>query len=602
MKLASGYSFIDKISFKLLFFLLFVYQVLFIFQGVNVADEGFHATFYKLIFKEPESVQYNFMFWFSGIVGGSFHYLMADLGLWGIRLAGVIVITATSIISYALLKNYIKPNHLKIGLVLATILINNNHKTLYYDNLSALFYSIIAYFLFKGIEKDNKWKLILAGLFVSLNAFTRLPNLLGLGLAVVIVLAGILNKKSSKYQLTQVFFFFSGFAMTTILVLVFMKAIGHLTYFSNAIALVFKMGSQTKGSNYSLPAMIKGHFVLYIRGFIYSLILLFLLIIPDFLKNLLAKNKRLSEDIFVVSKILIWVLLLVIVVRDVDKNELTLLFFSGFTIISGILIFYSRAAISIKLLMAIALFIFFVYPFGSYLGLLSVGIYTFWLAAPLVIHCLANVKKIQNVFTIGQLTSGFSLVFNVEGYQLKQIKMVIVVLFAALCLEHAYFYPFFDKRNRITQHYAINNEHLRGIYTTRDRAQAINEFLEECKKYVKPGDYVLAYDCMPLFHYLTDTKPYMRNSWPYLYLPSVFKEELNRPLENGNTKLPVVVWQTIRPIGKGADWPTHPVVPDLEWAERNKDRNEALITFLEKNKYKKVWSNTIFDIYIPPGQ
>ncbi len=62
MKPSSGISFIDKISFKLLFFLLFVYQLLFIFQGVNVADEGFHATFYELIFKDPESVQYNFMF------------------------------------------------------------------------------------------------------------------------------------------------------------------------------------------------------------------------------------------------------------------------------------------------------------------------------------------------------------------------------------------------------------------------------------------------------------------------------------------------------------------------------------------------------------
>ncbi len=173
--------------------------------------------------------------------------------------------------------------------------------------------------------------------------------------------------------------------------------------------------------------------------------------------------------------------------------------------------------------MAIALFIFFVYPFGSYLGLLSVGIYAFWLAAPLVIHCLANIKNVQNVFTLGQSTSGFSLVFHVEGTSSNRIKIVIVVFLLALCVEHAYFYPFFDKRNRIKQHYAVNNKHIKGIYTSQERAKAINELLEESGKYIKPGDYVLAYDCMPLFHYLTETKPYMRNSWPYLYMPGIFK-------------------------------------------------------------------------------
>ncbi len=58
------------------------------------------------------------MFWFSGgIVGGSFHYFLADLGfLWGIRLAGVVAITSTIIMTYVLLKSYIKPTHLKVGL------------------------------------------------------------------------------------------------------------------------------------------------------------------------------------------------------------------------------------------------------------------------------------------------------------------------------------------------------------------------------------------------------------------------------------------------------------------------------------------------------
>jgi len=42
--------------------------------------------------------------------------------------------------------------------------------------------------------------------------------------------------------------------------------------------------------------------------------------------------------------------------------------------------------------------------------------------------------------------------------------------------------------------YSIDNKFLSGIYTTKGRSQALNELLHESSKYVKKGDYVLAYD------------------------------------------------------------------------------------------------------------
>ena len=39
---------------KLFFLCLFVYQLLFIFQGIDLSDEGFIATFYQQIFNNPE--------------------------------------------------------------------------------------------------------------------------------------------------------------------------------------------------------------------------------------------------------------------------------------------------------------------------------------------------------------------------------------------------------------------------------------------------------------------------------------------------------------------------------------------------------------------
>src|ERR1700748_3261150 len=109
--------FLDRIGDKTFFLVLFLYQLLFIFQGIDFTDEGFYAAFYQQIFKDPASVQYNFMYWLSGVIGGAWLYLFPSYGLLGIRLGGVLVTTLTIMVSYKLLKNYLNTRHLKIGLL-----------------------------------------------------------------------------------------------------------------------------------------------------------------------------------------------------------------------------------------------------------------------------------------------------------------------------------------------------------------------------------------------------------------------------------------------------------------------------------------------------
>ena len=67
--IGSGFSGMNVYVF---FLLIFIYHVLVIFQGIDFNDEGFHVAFYQQIFNDPESVQYAFWGWLSGIVGGAF--------------------------------------------------------------------------------------------------------------------------------------------------------------------------------------------------------------------------------------------------------------------------------------------------------------------------------------------------------------------------------------------------------------------------------------------------------------------------------------------------------------------------------------------------
>src|SRR5687768_11949217 len=126
----------EKMNTRVFFLLLFLYQLIFIFQGLDFLDEGFTATFYQQFYNDPASVTYNFMFWLSGLVGGTFVYLFPDTGLLGLRFLSVLFTTSTIIIVYNLLKDNLNKTNLKIGLVLVTMCVCQNPKIFHYNFLS----------------------------------------------------------------------------------------------------------------------------------------------------------------------------------------------------------------------------------------------------------------------------------------------------------------------------------------------------------------------------------------------------------------------------------------------------------------------------------
>jgi hypothetical protein len=581
MEKRSILSWLERMDVKLFFGLLFLYQLIFIFQGFDMADEGFHATFYDRFYSDPESVEYNFMFWLSGVFGN----LFSGFGLWGIRLGGVLVIMATIIATYQLLKRYLNPGYLKLGLFLVTILLNNNRKTIYYDNLSILFYVLIILFLIAGLRDRKLWKFFVSGLFIAACVFTRPPNITVLGLGVVILYYAFLYKVSWKVWLMQAFIWGVGFFIGSVALLGLMKVMGHYTYFVNALGLIFSMGADEGNQNYGALNLIKNYYPPYTTGVIQTIIVLGLVIIavvvPGFVK---AKS--------VVLDIIKWGFTLIVlavvgymILKDKEDNVLPLYLFTGLTILTAVIVlFFSKLNNNIKVLMLAGCYMVAVYPFGSSSGMYTVGINTFWIAFPIVIDYWFNRQ------TLGRQP------FIINTEQVKWIRSFAVLLLVFACLLHAYFYPYFDKRNRMKMTHSIDNSRLKGIFTSEERATSFNQLLAESEKYVKPNDYVLAYDCMPMYHYVTRTRPYIKNSWPYLYSARTFSQELM--FAKAHTKvLPVVVMQTIKTIGSGSDWPTEPLTYDIEWLERNKKRNEYLQQFLNENGYKEVWNNGVFKIF-----
>src|ERR1700754_4997828 len=101
-------DFFEGMNEKIYFLLVIATQVVFIFQGLDLTESGAHAVFYQRFFIDPVSVQDSFIYWFSGLVGALWLKYFPNEGLLGLRVAGIVVTTGTFLITYRLLKHFLK--------------------------------------------------------------------------------------------------------------------------------------------------------------------------------------------------------------------------------------------------------------------------------------------------------------------------------------------------------------------------------------------------------------------------------------------------------------------------------------------------------------
>lgn len=597
MKKFSALNFLDHLKPGWLFFFLFAYQLIFTFQGFDLSDEGLYSTSYQQIFSNPETVQYNFMFYFSAVIGGAWAYLFPDLGLWGIRLAGVLVTTSTIIVTYYLLRNHLRAAHLKLGLILVVLLINNNLKLVHYNDLSALFNMITIAFLFAGLKEENYWKILLAGVFVSISAFTRLPNILNLGLAFGMFYYGFFVNTSFKQQVMQVFAFFGGFLLMTGAMLMFMSAIGHLPIFINAVKLVSEMGSGGEDSYYGPMVLIKNFVRTYAATLKLTIFVVALLGIAAILLNYYKRYDYYAKWVIALLKFAILAGLLYAIWSGIIDNFTLLYFFTGICLVATLMIIFTSTTPEIKLLSLFGTFLLLTYPFSSSAGLFTVGIYSLWLSLPVALDYLFKINSVNGQLTIFRTGAADSAATTITRAQLHDIRRWTAFILIIGCLFYSYRFPFFDRHERTKMMATLNSPRLKWIHTTPDRAKLTNELLGEINKHVEENDYLLAYQTIPLINYITNTRPYIRSAYPWLYEAEVFKKELTRAA-NTTMILPVIVKQKVKFTGGSSNWPS-PEMHAEGWDESNKKRDAYMYEFLASHTYSLVWSNEVFEIWKP---
>jgi hypothetical protein len=236
-----------------------------------------------------------------------------------------------------------------------------------------------------------------------------------------------------------------------------------------------------------------------------------------------------------------------------------------------------------RLLSLAGLILLLIVPLGSDSGL-EKSIWGMWILGPMVLTMPIDL----NQFLI-------SATFN----QSRFLKRAFAVVFLSIAIIYAWQKPYFDVGSRSKKIYSIEHPQMKFIYTSRKRAMVVNELIQEAFPKLKDEKYLLAFIEIPMVNYLSDKTPFISTSWPKLYYnPETFRIKLEEALQRRKV-LPAIIRQKQNTML--ANWPGVPD-PDYlkyppylsKWPEHGKILNE----FIEKNNYRVVWENEMFQLLI----
>jgi len=131
---------------------------------------------------------------------------------------------------------------------------------------------------------------------------------------------------------------------------------------------------------------------------------------------------------------------------------------------------------------------------------------------------------------------------------------------------------------------------LRGIYTTPDRAKSLEGLLKELGRHIKPHQQILAYNSIPLIHYITQTQPTLTNPWPLLMNKKSLETELNA--FSAQCPMDLVVVRALTNT-RNHHWGTKELPSDSWFAEKLENIDKTI----NACGYRKVWANRDFAIF-----
>ena len=511
------------------------YQSLNLFWGFELADSGFHLTAFDNIFDAPNSVSYNFMYYLTNVIGGGFLRLFPEIGLLGFRVVGALFIDMSLLLIFICLRKEISVIHLLVGFVLVVV---SYFMPYSFNNgiLSCFFYVCFLLLLYKGIISRSVLLVLLSGILVGINIFSRIPNVLAVGLFFVTLYHRWIENRILKCDWrTALFFMFGilvGIAVSVLMIFLF----DHQSAFMEALDVLFLKGTSSS-DGHSFWKLIWTQFYFYLNGAIFIALFISISYIAKF-----QIQTRWKIIFVVISSFIVFYHIYLNLYIEKGYEPLW-----AICVIGCIICIKQKGSFALLAFLGLYMLIFEILGSGS--GN-NHGSLPALLAAPVSCSVLINRKNILYVMVACM------------ALFLKVVKQGNYFDYGPLLLKQCY----------------INVDECYMIRTTVQRAEAMNNTLPVLKQYVHPDDTLLVYNAAPMMNYLTHTRPAGGMCWPGdvgLFV---------KPFE----RTPKIL------IHKFGDF----TEPTLQ-TRGIPTGNQKIDSYIHEHQYKIVWENPYFILLFP---
>lgn len=570
---------------------LFAAQVLMAMQGFDVCDSGFYATTYANVFDHPDCVEYNFMYYFACVAGGTFLKLFPWAGLLGLRVFGALVLSGAAWVSYRVLRRFVDTRALCLSYILLFAFLSNAPYEFAHNMLTTLLFLLAAWALLKGLERSSYGWIALSGAVLVFDSFTRLPNFAHPLLGLVILIHAAYYKEGVGIWGRRLAVFAGAYVLTFGLFVLGMKALGHTDNFLRAIEIVRSMASDAEGSH-GLVNLVKINAAAYLKVIKVSCVFGVLLLGGA---AVLDRTGRKAAKAAVLAGVLVVSLYLAARLHPAEiAYGLSLLPIAA-------AVWICRQDKLLSMVCWVALFMMLVLPVGSDWAIYNFGLNSAWLSLGLGLGLVYRMTG-EEVYCIVEVQHRR---FRLSASS-RSMKIVALLFIAALGIVQAkkilFDGTYFEPTPRYKQTVCVDNAKVRGIYTTQERAAVIQGAVDALRPYVKEGDYLLCYESFPMVHYMTGTKPYLYMSWPLIYAGSVLEKQFERA-EKEIDGLPAVLRLKFNTLGQFSAPDPHYLDDDREpGGYSSPGETNIYNAFLRRHGYRIVWSNEYFDIALPPEE
>lgn len=537
-------------------------------QGFDMCDEGWSLTGYQQIFHDPSSVEYLFLYYMELVIGGVWNLIWGSYGIFAFRVLTVITLTASLWMVYRLLRPRMSRRDFLMGICVTTACCNMI--LVFYHNYLTLFLStLIALTFCRALSMKSKAYAVGSGVCVGIAIFARIPNLSLLALSLVFVPYAC--RHSWRAGAHMFLWWGLGICTGVFSVLLLMCALGHLPVFEDSVLSGISAAHSSESTHHL------GHLLHICMRNYYQVIrhIMALFLLPALLYG--GKRKGLVQG--KKGRVLTIILLLghVLLVAWMSRFATVYMVYAFCTFwLVGYGIKSYKSKTEVTYLCLTTLILMYALPLGSDFGIENMGVFCIWTGVPLSIH-LARV--------------------SIRKMQVRAFSHASLLLWLFYCCAGGYALLsscYFDQGWRWEKTCKINAP-LATTYTTRENKEAADELLSVLPRYIKKDDRVLFFQNLATLHYLTETRPYLGNPWPWTYDPDNLQRHFLEARRR-HKDLPVIV----REKSAVATWQKYDADWDNAHAEETyshkNGRIKAIQQFIQENHYSVVWENGLFVI------